>query len=50
MVCAALGHPFVAVMAESFSVERRKIMRAMGAKVILTPAAERGSGMVKRAE
>ncbi|HEY5647246.1 MAG TPA: cysteine synthase A [Pseudomonadales bacterium] len=50
MVCAATGHPFVATMAESFSVERRKIMRALGAKVILTPAAERGSGMVRRAE
>jgi cysteine synthase A len=49
MVCAAKGYPFVAVMAESFSVERRKIMRLMGAKVILTPAAERGSGMVKKA-
>lgn len=50
MVCAVLGHPFVATMAESFSVERRKIMRGLGAKVILTPAAERGSGMVKKAE
>ena len=50
MVCAALGHPFVATMAESFSIERRKIMRGLGAKVILTPAAERGSGMVRRAE
>jgi len=50
MVCAAKGYPFVAVMAESFSVERRKIMRAFGAKVILTPAAERGTGMVKKAE
>ena len=50
MVCAARGHPFVATMAESFSVERRKIMRALGARVILTPAAERGSGMVRRAE
>ena len=49
MVCAATGHPFVAVMADSFSVERRRIMRALGAKVILTPAAERGSGMVRRA-
>lgn len=49
MVCAATGHPFVATMVETFSVERRKIMRAMGAKVILTPAAERGTGMVKRA-
>jgi cysteine synthase A len=50
MVCAAKGYPFVAVMAESFSVERRKIMRLLGAKVILTPAAERGSGMVRKAE
>jgi cysteine synthase len=50
MVCAAKGHPFVATMAESFSVERRKIMRVLGAKVILTPAAERASGMVKKAE
>ena len=50
MVCAAKGYNFVATMAESFSVERRKIMRALGAKVILTPAAERGSGMVRRAE
>ncbi len=50
MVCAAKGHPFVATMADSFSVERRKVMRGLGAKVILTPAAERGSGMVKKAE
>jgi cysteine synthase A len=50
MVCAAKGHPFVATMAESFSMERRKIMRGLGAKVILTPAAERGTGMVRRAE
>jgi cysteine synthase len=50
MVCAARGYRFVAVMAETFSVERRKLMRAFGAKVILTPAAERGSGMVRRAE
>lgn len=50
MVCAVYGHPFVATMAESFSIERRKLMRAFGAKVILTPAAERGTGMVKRAE
>jgi len=49
MVCAARGYPFVAVMADSFSVERRQIMRAFGAKVILTPAAERGTGMVKKA-
>ena len=50
MVCAAKGYPFVATMVETFSIERRKIMRALGAKVILTPAAERGSGMVKKAE
>ena len=50
MLCAARGYDFVATMAESFSVERRKIMRALGAKVILTPAAERGTGMVKKAE
>lgn len=50
MVCAAKGYPFVAVMAESFSVERRRIMRMLGARVILTPAAERGSGMVRKAE
>jgi len=50
MVCAVRGHPFVATMAESFSVERRQIMRALGAKVILTPAAERGTGMVRKAE
>ncbi len=50
MVCAARGYPFVAFMAETFSIERRKLMRAYGAKVILTPAAERGSGMVRIAE
>ncbi len=50
MVCAAKGYPFVATMVETFSVERRKIMRILGAKVILTPAAERGSGMVRKAE
>jgi cysteine synthase A len=50
MVCAARGYPFVAFMADSFSIERRKLMRALGAKVILTPAAERGSGMVKKAK
>src|SRR5471032_1972199 len=49
MVCAAKGYPFVAVMVESFSVERRRIMRMLGAKVILTPAAERGLGMVAKA-
>lgn len=50
MVCAAKGYTFVSVMAESFSIERRRIMKAMGARVILTPAAERGTGMVKKAE
>ena len=50
MVAAARGYPFVAVMTETFSVERRKLMRAYGAKVILTPAAERGTGMVRKAE
>ena len=50
MVCAARGYPFVAFMADSFSIERRKLMRAFGAKVILTPAAERATGMLKHAE
>jgi cysteine synthase A len=50
MVCAVKGYPFVATMVETFSIERRKIMRALGAKVILTPAAEKGTGMVKKAE
>lgn len=50
MVCAAKGYPFVAVMADSFSIERRKIMRMLGARVILTPGAERGTGMVRKAE
>jgi cysteine synthase A len=49
-VCAARGYPFVAVMTETFSVERRKLMRAYGAKVVLTAAAERGSGMVRKAK
>ncbi len=49
MVCAAKGYPFVAVMAETFSVERRKIMRMFGARVILTPAAGRGQAMVREA-
>lgn len=49
MVCAAKGYPFVATMVETFSVERRKLMKALGAKVILTPAAEKGTGMVKKA-
>ena len=50
MVCAAKGYPFVAVMTETFSVERRKIMRILGARVILTPGPERGSGMVRKAQ
>ena len=50
MVCAAKGCPFVAVMADSFSVERRQVMRGLGAKVVLTPAAERGTGMVRKAK
>ena len=50
MVCAAKGYPFVCVMAESFSIERRKIMRFLGAKVVLTPAAEKGSGMINKAK
>ncbi len=49
MVCAVKGYPFVAVMVETFSIERRKIMRMLGAKVMLTPAAERGTGMVRKA-
>jgi cysteine synthase A len=50
MVAAARGYRFVAVMTETFSIERRKLMRAYGARVILTPAAERGTGMVRRAK
>jgi cysteine synthase A len=50
MVCAVKGYPFVAVMSDSFSVERRKLMKFLGAKVVLWPAAERGSGMVKKTE
>ena len=50
MVCAVKGYPFVAVMADSFSIERRKLMRALGAKVVLTPGAARASGMVKKTE
>jgi cysteine synthase A len=48
-VCAARGYPFVAVMTETFSIERRKLIRAYGGKVVLTPAAERGTGMVRKA-
>lgn len=50
MVCAALGHPFIAVMPESFSIERRKLMKSAGAKVVLTPAAEKVTGAAKKAE
>ena len=50
MVCAARGYKFVAIMTETFSIERRKLMRAYGAKVILTAAAERGTGMVRIAQ
>ena len=50
MVAAARGYGFVAVMTETFSIERRKLMRAYGAKVILTPAADRGTGMVRKAK
>src|SRR6202007_873526 len=49
MVCAAKGFPPVVTMAETFSVERRKLMRFLGAKVVLTPASERGMGMVNKA-
>lgn len=49
MVCAAKGYPLVIVMADSFSIERRKLMRFLGAKVVLTPRAEKGMGMVKKA-
>jgi cysteine synthase len=49
MVCAQKGYPLVITMAETFSVERRKLMRFLGAKVVITPAAERGMGMVKKA-
>jgi cysteine synthase A len=49
MVCAATGHPLVVTMADSFSIERRKLMRFFGAKVILTPRAEKGFGMYQKA-
>ena len=49
MVCAQKGYPLVVTMAETFSVERRKLMRFLGAKVVLTPAAARGFGMVAKA-
>lgn len=49
MVCARKGYPLVIVMAESFSVERRRLMRFLGARVVLTPASEKGTGMVEKA-
>ena len=49
MVCAQKGYPLVVTMAESFSVERRKLLRFLGARVVLTPAAEKGSGMLNKA-
>ena len=49
MVCAQKGYPLVVVMAENFSVERRRLMRFLGARVVLTPASEMGSGMVAKA-
>lgn len=50
MVCAVRGYPLVSVMAESFSIERRRLMRFLGATVVLTPAARRGTGMVRACE
>ena len=50
MVCAQKGYPLVVTMAESFSIERRKLMRFLGAKVVLTPAPLKGSGMVQKAK
>ena len=50
MVCAAKGYPLVLIQAEPFSVERRKLMRFLGAKVVITPAAERAVGMVRKME
>ncbi len=49
MVCAAKGYPLVVTMADSFSIERRKLMRFLGAKVVLTPRAQKGFGMYKKA-
>ena len=49
MVCACKGYPLVVTMAESFSVERRRLMRFLGAKVVLTPASQKGSGMLAKA-
>ena len=50
MVCAAKGYPLVVTMADSFSIERRKLMRFLGAKVVLTPRAEKGFGMYNKAK
>jgi cysteine synthase A len=50
MVCAQKGYPLVVVMAENFSIERRKMLRFLGARVVLTPAAEKGTGMLAKAE
>ena len=50
MVCAAKGYPLVVTMAETFSVERRKLMRFLGAKVVITPASARAVGMVQKTE
>jgi len=50
MVCAAKGYPLVVTMAETFSVERRRLMRFLGAKVVLTPAADRAVGMIRKTE
>ena len=49
MVCAVTGHPLVVTMAENFSIERRRLMRFLGARVVLTPAAQKGSGMLAKA-
>ncbi|MFX8389503.1 pyridoxal-phosphate dependent enzyme, partial [Acinetobacter baumannii] len=49
MVCAQKGYPLVVTMAETFSVERRRLMRFLGARVVITPAAQRGTGMVNKA-
>jgi cysteine synthase A len=50
MVCAAKGYPLVVTMADSFSIERRRLMRFLGAKVVLTPRAEKGFGMYQKAK
>src|SRR5210317_1615817 len=50
MVCAQKGYPLVVTMAESFSIERRRLMRYLGARVVLTPAAEKGTGMIRKAK